>query len=269
MADDREPVRPQSKPVLIRTDERRAQPSGLSAADEVAKLASLAHELRGLLDGSLRNVNMLLRARRARETPPAINEDEDSQLRLESIRTALAEMTQLVQRTLGPSQRRFALRLGGLTLGDAVAHGCIVIDALAQDAGVRIDCEVDPRVAGADAGPGYTVVVNGVRNAIESLRRSPSTDRRVEVRAGVELERGVVVLSITDNGPGLPPDRRVSGERRTQGPFDPGFTTKADGTGLGLPFCREVVREAGGRIELRAGANDQGAELRAEWPMPA
>lgn len=254
------------RPVLIRSSDRRAA-SGLSTADEVGRLASLAHELSGLLDGSLRSVNLLIRARRG---PARVGEeDQDTQRRLESIRTALGEMTHLVQRTLGPTQRRFVLRLGGLTVGDAVIHGVAVLESAAAESGVKVETRIDERVSGVEAGPAYAVVVNGVRNAIESLRRSPRDERVVTVRAGVDLERGLVELVIGDNGPGLPPGRKVTGERRVMGPFDTGFTTKADGSGLGLPFCREVVTEAGGVIELTAGDGGNGAALRAEWPLGA
>lgn len=249
---------------MIRSGDRRAA-NGVSAVDEVGRLASLAHELSGLLDGSLRSVNLLIRARR--EPARVGDEEQDTQRRLESIRTALGEMTHLVQRTLGPAQRRYSLRLGGLTVGDAVTHGVAVLEGEAAESGVTVEARIDARVTGVEAGPAYAVVVNGVRNAIESLRRSPVEPRRVVVRSGLDLERGVVELVIEDNGPGLPPGRRVTGERRVMGPFDAGFTTKADGSGLGLAFCREVVTEAGGVIELTAGDGGAGAVLRAEWPL--
>jgi signal transduction histidine kinase len=52
---------------------------------------------------------------------------------------------------------------------------------------------------------------------------------------------GEVEVRITDSGPGLPPD---GGERI----WDPDFTTKSRGTGLGLSLVRQTVQAHGGRI---------------------
>ena len=56
-------------------------------------------------------------------------------------------------------------------------------------------------------------------------------------------------FSVTDNGPGIPPDR-------LQHVFEPFVTTKPDGLGLGLAVCRTIVTAHGGR--LFAGHADGG-----------
>jgi C4-dicarboxylate-specific signal transduction histidine kinase len=71
------------------------------------------------------------------------------------------------------------------------------------------------------------------------------------IRGYVKEESGEVVLSIADNGPGIPTEylSRV---------FDPFFTTKevGKGTGLGLAVVYGLVRDLGGRMEVE---NRQGA----------
>ncbi len=63
---------------------------------------------------------------------------------------------------------------------------------------------------------------------------------------------GGVELSITDNGPG------VGAEDRDR-IFQPFFTTKADGTGVGLSFARQVALSHGGALALAPSAAGQGA----------
>jgi len=80
------------------------------------------------------------------------------------------------------------------------------------------------------------------RISIEVERRVLDTTRSLEL----ELEPGrYAVLSVSDNGPGMPPEVLAQA-------FDPFYTTKppGEGTGLGLSVCYGIVRQAGGHIVL-------------------
>ena len=77
----------------------------------------------------------------------------------------------------------------------------------------------------------------------------------------MESESLVGVLRVTDNGPGVPTD---IGERI----FDPFYTGRAEGTGLGLPLCRTIVLEAGGRLWLDS-EYEGGASFCIELPQPS
>lgn len=87
------------------------------------------------------------------------------------------------------------------------------------------------------------VIVNLVRNAAEALEEVPAADRQIEVRT--YREGTGVGLSVADTGPGLQPDVQ---ERL----FEPYFTTKASGTGMGLPICRSTLEAHQGRISVTA-----------------
>ncbi|MBT9613143.1 MAG: HAMP domain-containing protein [Burkholderiales bacterium] len=84
------------------------------------------------------------------------------------------------------------------------------------------------------------VIHNLLQNAQDALvgREAP----RIMVRT--ELENGLAVLRVTDNGVGFPPEMlaRV---------FEPYVTTKAKGTGLGLAIVKKIVEEHGGQVEVR------------------
>jgi C4-dicarboxylate-specific signal transduction histidine kinase len=86
------------------------------------------------------------------------------------------------------------------------------------------------------------VVLNLTRNAIEAMEESGSTDSLITI--GVRgSEHGEVAVSVTDHGPGVAPD---DAERI----FDPFYSTKTSGLGVGLAICRAIVEAYGGRLWL-------------------
>jgi signal transduction histidine kinase len=104
------------------------------------------------------------------------------------------------------------------------------------------------------------VFLNLVRNACDAL--GTQADARIDIEA--RLRRApekacFVTVSVRDNGPGIRPEYR---DRI----FDEGFTTKAEGggLGLGLSICRALVAAMGGSILLLSPA--RGTEFLVELP---
>jgi signal transduction histidine kinase len=95
---------------------------------------------------------------------------------------------------------------------------------------------------------------NLLGNAVEALGDQP--DARIDVT--ITLSDGTVEVAIADNGPGVPAEHR---ERI----WDPDFTTRKKGTGLGLALVRQTVRAHGGEIELRS--SDEGACFVVRLPV--
>ncbi|MGE5756217.1 MAG: PAS domain S-box protein [Planctomycetaceae bacterium] len=104
------------------------------------------------------------------------------------------------------------------------------------------------------------VILNLLINACQAIESTGRPDGG-RIRFSTRLEGDSVVLSIADNGCGIPPESipRL---------FDPFFTTKSvgEGTGLGLSISHGIISGHGGRIEVESRANE-GTEFRVHLPV--
>ncbi|HFE52050.1 MAG TPA: hypothetical protein ENK07_01330, partial [Bacteroidetes bacterium] len=104
------------------------------------------------------------------------------------------------------------------------------------------------------------VFVNLLQNAVDAVK--DRSDGVVRVSSGVYTdESGLrqVWVAVADNGPGIPEDVR----RKI---FQPFFTTKPTGVGMGLPISDGIVRAHGGRMTVRS-APGRGTEVRIYLPL--
>lgn len=90
------------------------------------------------------------------------------------------------------------------------------------------------------------VLINCIDNSVDSIKEQRLQDGnfvgKIAVKTYADDERGEVCISIEDNGKGLTPEQE-------QHVFKPFYTTKRKGNGIGMHFCRTVVRMHGGHIE--------------------
>ncbi len=88
-----------------------------------------------------------------------------------------------------------------------------------------------------------TNLVKNAGEAIEGLQEKGAPDGwDPEVRVSLAIEEEAVTIRIADNGIGLPEDRSRL--------FEPYVTTRAKGTGLGLPIVKKIIEEHGGTLTL-------------------
>ena len=94
------------------------------------------------------------------------------------------------------------------------------------------------------------VLINLVQNAAEAIGHDGTISLRArrDSRTLGGVVRNVVVLEVSDTGPGIPPEV----EKRL---FDPFFTTKRGGTGLGLSIGARIVQQHGGMMQCQTQAN--------------
>jgi signal transduction histidine kinase len=98
----------------------------------------------------------------------------------------------------------------------------------------------------ADSGHLKQVIINLVRNAAEAIDGAGTVTLRTRAaRAPLGgRETDAVILEVSDTGKGIPPEV----EKRL---FDPFFSTKETGTGLGLPLAASIVEKHGGLIQYQ------------------
>jgi len=123
---------------------------------------------------------------------------------------------------------------------DAALRGVVTLMA-ADLTGIDVDVDVSPATLEIIADPALLdqVLVNIVRNAIDAVAGRDGA--AIRMTAGLDLGR--TVIRIADNGPGIPEDARDQ-------VFVPFFTTKRDGSGIGLSLCRQVMNAHGGEIAI-------------------
>ncbi|HXH07944.1 MAG TPA: response regulator [Vicinamibacterales bacterium] len=127
---------------------------------------------------------------------------------------------------------------------------------------VRVDVPDELPIIWADAHQLHQVIVNVVANASHAMKRIAGP-REISIAARVDSTRRRIQFTITDSGPGVPPEIRDK-------IFEPFFTTKptGEGTGLGLSLCRSIIEDHGGTIVLDSEAGP-GATFLIDFPVPA
>jgi two-component system, sensor histidine kinase PhcS len=89
------------------------------------------------------------------------------------------------------------------------------------------------------------ILANLLQNSLDALKTKKFTDEMPTIRIAGHLENGASILSVRDNGPGIPAEHLNK-------IYDPFFTTKdvGAGMGLGLSICYRLVQEAQGKIAV-------------------
>jgi PAS domain S-box-containing protein len=137
-----------------------------------------------------------------------------------------------------------------------LANNAITKDAIAVQTGFAKGL---PPVQG-DRVQLQQVALNLILNAMEAMRSVDDRSRKLQITTQ-ENEAGGVLVTVSDTGPGIPPEtlERV---------FESFFTTKSSGMGIGLSICRSIVEAHGG--SLRASANEpRGATFQFSLPGAA
>ncbi len=229
------------------------------AADHASdRYAVVAHELANLLDGSLRWLSL---AQNRLGDPCAPSQNAVGE-QLGHVTEALSRMSDLVEALMRPGAGQLSALFGSpRTMLEAVEHAVSVVRPLAEGRKISIALRAEPSLAEVAAGPLFTVISNGLRNAVEATNACGNVEihARLYPSTNAFAEVGIDILDEGGNYPAVFGDCV----------FDFGFTTKEGGSGVGLSVARDIVTELGGSISLTPrdqNGKPSGAHFRVRVP---
>ena len=197
--------------------------------------ASIAHEVNQPLSGVVSNGSACLRWLAA--TVPNLDEAREAARRIvrdgKRAGEVITRIRTLTRRAPAPRER--------LDLNETIREVLVLVEdkAKREGVGIRTDFADDVLSVSGDRVQLQQVVLNLVMNAIESMSTVGERPRELVLRTR-SIDNQVEV-TVEDSGPGLDP----SGMEKI---FDPFYTTKASGMGMGLSICRSIVQSHGGRL---------------------
>jgi signal transduction histidine kinase len=226
--------------------EELAQGERLKAIGQVATF--VAHEIKN----PLASISILVRESEDRWDDPRFRA-----MLLGVVPEEVNRLSQQVDRILEYA-RPTPLTKVPVSVSELIESALTTLAAEIDESGVRVERSLDaetPRVL-ADGERLRQVFINLIRNGLDAL--AERNDGQIFVSVG-RADDSLVEAMVEDNGPGF------SGEVVGRA-FEPFFTSKETGAGIGLALCRKLVREHGG--EIRAGNRPSGgARLRILLPI--
>jgi signal transduction histidine kinase len=197
-------------------------------------LAQVVHEVRNPLNAISLNAEMLADELQG---PAGAGLGEAAEI-LDLIVSEIRRLEGVTERYLDLARRPLLSPSPG-DLGEVVRGICRAEESAFGRAGVRLECAVDeglPEVL-FDGAQLHRAVLNVLRNAMQSGAKA--------VRVTLRKAGGSVEIAVHDDGRGM--DARTMDRA-----FEPFFTTRAKGTGLGLPLTRQVVEAHAGHVSIRS-----------------
>ncbi len=221
-------------------------------------LADGAHELRTPVTALRLQVQLLRRAGDERAREEAITELENG----------VQRSAHLVQQLLQMARSEPDVRPGHIQrvdLGALVRSTVGEMSVKADDRHIDLGAQTDAPVLVDGDREALTVLLN---NLVENALRYTPAGGTVDVEA--TLHEGRPLLTVTDNGPGIPEaERERVFDRFYRGVDAVSVPGAAGGSGLGLAIVRSIAQRHGARVALLTPAAGRGLEVRVEFPAPA
>ena len=231
--------------VRIRDAERRAR-AAERLADAGAMTGGLAHEIKNPLSTIGLNAQLLA------EGISELDTDPETKGRLGRRVDSLKREADRLRGILTD----FLEYAGGINLERRSCELSEVVDELidfflpqAAQVGVRLRSDLSPMPVPVYADPAVLkqALLNLLLNAVQAMQHQPGGGE-IFVRTRVQPDAARVpwaTVSVIDTGPGMAPDVLAR-------MFQPYFTTKAGGSGLGLPTSKRLIEAHGGRIDVHS-----------------
>ncbi len=218
--------------------------------------AGIAHEIRNPLSA----MNMYLKALKTAVGDVGVKDleaSEDKMQIFEKIQTAANKIEFIIKRVMDFSKPSAPL-LAATNLNLAIERAIDLCKVTVQKAGIQIETDLcpDPPDCKADLQMIEQVLLNLINNATQALVEQDDPKR---ILISSETTRHAIIARVSDSGAGVPADLREI-------VFDPFFTTRKTGSGIGLSLVRRIIVDHGGSLELSTSALG-GAEFTFAIPI--
>ena len=221
--------------------ERVALEQAARRAETLAAIGALAtgiaHEINNPIGIATARIELMLEDADGLGLAPSVRED------LGVVRQQLLRAAR-VARGLLSLTRRGSGRTVEVDLNTVVQETLLLVGRQVRDEGIRLTSRLAPDLPSV---PGdSSQLAQALLSLVDNAREAITPPGEIAVETGPDPERsGWIYLRVRDTGRGIPPERH-------QAIFDPLYTTKPAGTGLGLAVTAAIVREHGGEISVES-----------------
>ncbi len=227
---------------MIDTTRTREMENLLSIRDKMSSLgrvaAGIAHEIRNPLSG----INIYLDT--LEQMADSSHDPEKTENIIRKIQSASDKIESIIKRVMDfskPGEPRFA----HIDIRQPVEEAIQLTSVTLRKSGIELRREITaaPVFCYADAHMIERVILNLINNAADAMKEPHIKNKILEI--AVTKNRSDARVSVCDSGPGIPADavRKI---------FDPFFSTKSYGTGIGLSLCHRIVTDHGGSLDVSA-----------------
>ncbi|MDZ7316792.1 MAG: HAMP domain-containing histidine kinase [candidate division KSB1 bacterium] len=219
-----------------------------SAGDKGVAAAKIGHEINNFVAAVNANLELAL---------DLLNNDGETgeiQERILKAQQLLMRITPLTGGLMCSCMMQPAFEM--MSINDVVKDFIEYIKPIYQRSGVKFLCQLQPNLPLLRLDPRLLsqVLFNLCKNAVEARQ-----DAQIFLSTRIDACERCILLTIQDNGPGFSPEK-------LQRLFAEPFTDKANGHGLGLAICRDIIEKHGGSIQA-ANAESGGACFTIRLPL--
>jgi len=213
--------------------------------------AGIAHEIRNPLSG----INIYL------NTLEKIYEQPDDLMKVRGIlgqlQSASNKIESVIKRVMDfakPGEPKLISTDINKPIEEAIHLSAVTM----RKSGIKIEQRLSENLPPCQADPNLIeeMVLNLITNAAEAMKHMDQ-DKIIEIASSYENNR--IVLTFSDSGQGIPIELRNK-------ILDPFYTTKTDGTGIGLSISHRIITDHDGSLEI-SNSKWGGAEFRIEFPV--
>jgi signal transduction histidine kinase len=230
-----------SRKLLLARERMEVASNKLIQAEKLASIgrisAGIAHEIRNALTSVKLNIQKLVQSDRLDETEKEhLSISQEGIGQMEKFVKELLDFTRVSELNLARFSLEQILDESIKTLADTLELKKVVLEKSYE--------EGSPQVL-VDADKLKQVFLNILRNAFEAVEEKGKIN--ISLSLLKEQEGSKIRVFISDNGCGIPEENRET-------IFEPFYTTKASGIGLGLPIARKIIEQHRGTIRVKESA---------------